>query len=185
MQMAKGTASLATGAEFGIADVLRLLTSVTLLRRQGFLLHASAVLRKGHAYVFFGPSESGKTTVARLSGEDKILTDETAAIALSGNAYYAYATPFAGEFEKVSENTGGPIRALMLLRKDDKFAHRALSRKEAVQELFRSVIMPPADIRTFNAVFAALDALAAGVPCYEFHFKAEPELWRYIDGSIA
>jgi hypothetical protein len=50
-----------------IENYLRVAYSWLCIERDGFLLHACGIIRKGKAYVFFGPSESGKTTVAMLS----------------------------------------------------------------------------------------------------------------------
>ena len=41
-----------------------------------FLVHACAVSRDGRGYVFAGPSESGKSTIAILSSDYNVLNDE-------------------------------------------------------------------------------------------------------------
>ena len=45
--------------------VLRIVHTLLLSREQGFLLHASSVVRDGRAFLFTGPSGAGKTTIVR------------------------------------------------------------------------------------------------------------------------
>lgn len=59
-----------------IENYLRVAYSWLCIEKSGFLLHACGIIRKGKAYVFFGPSESGKTTVAMLSRNLSILSDD-------------------------------------------------------------------------------------------------------------
>src|SRR5262249_55465860 len=64
-----------------------------LLCAGGLLLHAAAIVGPGGAHVFFGPSESGKTTVADLVGEG-VITDETTAIRREGARYIVSGVPW-------------------------------------------------------------------------------------------
>jgi len=177
-------ATVTADPEFGIVPTLAFLCSAVLMKNGGFLLHASAVLKDRFSYVFFGPSESGKTTIARLSKGKTVLTDETAAIVRHNGRYSAYATPFAGEFGDVDENTGGPIKAIFLLRKDSSFGCRALKKSDAVRQLFCNARMPIGSAIMANTLFDTFEGLATKTPCYELSFKPEPKIWRYIDGFI-
>ncbi|MGB0035547.1 MAG: hypothetical protein WBP79_08750, partial [Candidatus Acidiferrales bacterium] len=55
--------------EYALDSLLRILLTMILLPRRGFLLHAATVVREGRAYVFMGRSGAGKSTVASLSPE--------------------------------------------------------------------------------------------------------------------
>ncbi|HPM42321.1 MAG TPA: hypothetical protein PLV52_00600 [Candidatus Omnitrophota bacterium] len=176
----KKTAHIEAGPNVGILNILKFLSAIFLLRREGFLLHASSVIRGGRAYTFFGPSGSGKTTVARLS-EGPLLSDETTAIALSGKKFRAYATPFAGDFYGVKKNLSAPVKAIFLLRKDREFAHKKMSRKDAVKYLFESVMVPVHGHDFTESLFTVFERFLSDVPCYELYLRPEPELWRYVD----
>lgn len=177
-------ASILADYDSGLVNIMRSLCSLMLIRRGGFLLHASSVLERGFSYVFFGPSQSGKTTVARLSQEKIILTDETTAIVKNNGSYSAYATPFGGEFGPAEKNAHGPIKALFFLHKDACFKQHRLKKAEAVKELFRHIMIDQDESAVYNRLFNTLAALAKDIPCYELRFKPEPAIWNYICGFI-
>ena len=176
------TAMVRASPQFGIVGLVKFLSSIMLMKKDGFLLHASSVLNGGSSCIFFGPSGSGKTTIARLAGQRAVLSDETAAISRRGNSYYAHATPFAGEFGRVRKNTGGPIKAAFFLNKDTRFFHKRLGRGEAIKKLFCSVMMDLADPGIADSLFSSFDMFVKSVPCYDLYFKPKNTIWRYIDG---
>ena len=161
----------------------RCLCAVVLLRTGGVMLHASAVVDRHRAWVFCGPSESGKTTVAHLAGPRAVLSDETIAVRPLAAGYLACATPFFGEAGPVPTQTRGdaPLTALFFLAKSTRFAHRRLARRDAVQRAFPQVFLPKREPKMAEAILAALAALTAEVPCFELEFAAHEELWSYVD----
>ncbi|MDD5730492.1 MAG: hypothetical protein PHN57_05140 [Candidatus Omnitrophica bacterium] len=170
--------------DLGPADLMRFLGFIMLCRRKGLLLHASAVLDKGFSYVFFGPSESGKTTIARLSQARSVLSDEAVAITGGNGEFKAYATPFAGEFGSVKENTGGPVKAVFLIVKAKRFSHRIVGQKEALKELLRNNLVNIPDPVITNHLLDTLTLLVKEVPCYRLYFKPQKAIWRYIHGFV-
>jgi hypothetical protein len=60
----------------------------------GFALHAAGVLRDGRAYLFAGPSRSGKTTVVRLLAPARSLGDDFAMTWPAAGRWWAPAVPF-------------------------------------------------------------------------------------------
>src|SRR5260370_33734199 len=62
---------------YSLDAALRILHTLLLAEKGGFLLHAASGIRDGRAFLFFGPSGAGKTTVARAAPSDTtLLTDE-------------------------------------------------------------------------------------------------------------
>jgi hypothetical protein len=187
IDFSKNTADVVQDPDCGIGGPVRILCSWVLMRKGGFLLHASSILNeeRRHSYVFSGPSESGKTTIARLSrGKDTVLTDETTAVARCGDSYDAYATPFAGEYGPVKKNAGGPIKALFFIKKDARFWHNRLKSQEAARRLFCNSMMHTTDPVMTDILFTTLEHFVKTVECYEFSVKPEPGLWRYIGDNI-
>lgn len=175
----KNTASISVGPDTGMFNVLKFFSSVFLMYRDGFLLHASSVIYRRNAYLFFGPSGSGKSTIARLS-RGAVLSDETTGVRTRKDRCGAWSTPFSGEFDGVRSNITAPIKAAFLLKKDMVFSHRPMSRRESIQSLFESVMMPLPDPTTADNLFRTFAEFTKKIPCYEFHFRPEPGIWRYI-----
>jgi hypothetical protein len=62
---------------YSLDSVLRILHSLILARRGGFLLHAASAICDGRAFLFSGVSGAGKTTMTRIATPDvTLLTDE-------------------------------------------------------------------------------------------------------------
>lgn len=164
--------------------ILRYLSSFVLFQAGGYLLHASAVLNRGRAWVFCGPSNSGKTTIARLAGRRRVLNDDTVAVTKRSREFRVSATPFFGEGgpEMAAKNVGAPIGALFFLTKSDGFAHRPLTSAEAVERAFPEVFLPKRNPRIMEDVLDALIDLTRAVACYELFFAPRAELWEYLRG---
>jgi hypothetical protein len=163
---------------------LRLLCAALLLDAGGVMLHAASVVDRGRAWVFCGVSGSGKTTIARLAGRRRVLSDETTALRPGPAGWRACATPFFGEGGPVMGQRNGavPVRALFFLEKADAFAHRALSRREAVERGLAQVFVPKNEPAVVASMLAALDRLTAAVPSYVLRFAATDAIWSYVDG---
>ena len=168
--------------DMGPADLTRTLFAIIAVKRGGFLLHASAVADGDRSYVFCGPSESGKTTIARLLQEKDVLTDETTAVVNTGGRYYAYATPFFGELGKITKNTGAPIRAVFFIHKGKDFSHKRIGKAAAMRYFLNDIILRGRNPDLTKKLLDNLYDLAGSVSCYDLYFKPERELWRYVNG---
>jgi len=164
-------------------SLFRALCSFLLMREGGFLLHASGVIDAGRAWVFCGPSDSGKTTLARLAAPRRVLNDETVAIVRDGRHYAAAATPFFGEGGPLmaTKNGQAPLRAMFFLRHAAEFAHRRLTPAEAAARAWGQVFLPKRDPAVGDAVLGALSDFARVTPCFELAFRPTPEVWEYVD----
>jgi len=165
-------------------SLLRFLCSLLLLKQGGLLLHASGVIQNRRAWVFCGPSDAGKTTIARLAGARRVLNDETVAILKHGRGYMAYATPFFGEGGPVmaEAQARASLRGMCFLHKAKEFAHQQLTASQAVERAFSQVFLPKRDHTVAAGILDSLADFAGRVPCYDLFFRAHPELWGYLDG---
>jgi hypothetical protein len=148
------------------------------------MLHASGVIQNRRALVFCGPSEAGKTTVARLAGARPVLNDETVAIVKRGRRYMACSTPFFGEGgpAMAEVQAQAPLRGMFFLRKADRFTHRRLTASRAAARAFSQLFLPREDHAVVTGMLDVLADFAARVPCYDLCFRAHPDLWEYLDG---
>lgn len=146
-----------------------------LLRSGGFLLHAAAAVSGDGAFVFFGPSESGKTTVAELIGTD-VISDEIVAVRGDGKGYRVLAVPWRGR------RLSAPLRGLFRLRKGRETRLTPLSPAGAVRQLLPSVLFPRPDFPEVGVFLEIGGQLATKVPCYEIHFRHDRAFWEVVHG---
>src|SRR3981081_3099464 len=126
---------------YSLDSVLRILHSLILAERGGFLLHAASAICDGRAYLFSGVSGAGKTTMTRLAPPDvTLLTDEISYVRPSPAGYFAYGTPFSGELARAGENNRPPVSALFFLEKGPENRVHELAPAEAVRRLMRNIL---------------------------------------------
>jgi len=165
-------------------SLLRFLCSLLLLRQGGFMLHASGVIQNHAAWVFCGPSDAGKTTIARLAGARPVLNDETVAIVKRGRGYVACATPFFGEGGPVMAEVQAraPLKGMFFLQQAERFAHQRLAASQAAGRAFSQVFLPKRDPTVVAGILETLADFVRRVPCYDLFFQPHPDLWEYLDG---
>src|ERR1022692_2586537 len=152
---------------YSLDSVLRILHSMILAERGGFLLHAASAICDGRAYLFSGVSGAGKTTMTRLAPADiTLLTDEISYVRAggSGDAYRAFGTPFSGELAKAVENRSAPISALFLLEKGPENRIEELSSADAVRRLMRNILFFAEDPNLVEKLLTSACDFVARVP---------------------
>jgi hypothetical protein len=144
-----------------------------LLREGGFFLHAAAIVKPEGAYVFFGPSESGKTTVAELVGEG-VITDEITAIRREGDGYRVSSVPWRGQ------RLSAPLAGLFRLQKAGETSFTGLAPVQALRQLLPSVFFSSANWAEVARFLEIGGELVTRVPCYEMHFTPDRSFWAAL-----
>jgi len=166
---------------FSTDTVLRLVHTLLLSIRGGFLLHAASAIRNGRAFVFPGPSGAGKTTVTRFAPAGvTVLTDEISYIRRKDSTYCAFGTPFAGELARVGENVNAPIAALYLLVHGVNNRIRPLSGAESGAALLRNIVFFAEDPPLVKLVFHAACDLVSRIPVFRLEFTPDHRVWEMI-----
>src|SRR5271154_5651418 len=126
---------------YSLDSVLRIVHTLLLARKGGFLVHASSAIRNGRAFLFAGVSGAGKTTISRLAPKDAVLlTDEVSYVRRHEDGYCAFGTPFAGELAKSGENITAPFAALYWLEKGPETRIEPVGPAEAGRALLESIL---------------------------------------------
>jgi hypothetical protein len=164
-----------------IDSVLRILHTLLLAPRGGFLLHAASAVRNGSAFVFSGVSGSGKTTISRLAPPDvTLLTDEMSYIRPQEGGYQAYGTPFAGDLGRNGANISAPLREINMLARGPRNKRERLSTPKAAAALLRNVLFFAVDPEYVRLVFEAACQVASSIPVYRLTFVPTAEVWEMI-----
>jgi len=169
-----------------LLNFLKNLYSALILFAEGLMLHAAGVVKDDRAYIFFAPSGGGKSTVAGLSGNYTILTDELLAVRRANGSFHAYSTPFWGSNRDEGRGISGSFKigGLFKLVKDKKVYLKRFPHSRAIAEI---LTMPQCyyDYESVEKLLNSFTSLIRAVPCYELHFLPDSSFWRCIDGHIS
>lgn len=172
-----------TDNTFAFGTFLRGLYSRLLLDHDGVILHASALIRNGRAHAFTGPSGSGKTTIALLSPENRLITDELMILRRSapGGEVLACGTPFIGDSLQTGLNIQQPLRRLFYLVQAPENRIEPLALKEAVIRAMGQVMFFDRTPSQMMRVLDLFGELLSGVETCELHFLPDPAVWDLLD----
>ncbi len=166
---------------YSLDSVLRILHSLILAERGGFLLHSASAICDGRAYLFSGVSGAGKTTMTRLAPADiTLLTDEISYLRPSADGYSAFGTPFAGELARAGENCTAPVSALFFLEKGAENRVDELPSAEAVRRLMRNILFFAEDKGLVEKLFATACDFVARVPIRRLTFYPDARVWDLV-----
>jgi hypothetical protein len=170
-----------TANPYALDSVLRILHSLVLSARGGFLLHAASGICDGRAYLFSGVSGAGKTTMTRLAPSDiTLLTDEISYVRPTAAGYSAYGTPFSGELAKAGENTSAPIAALFFLEQGPENRVDELAPAEAVRRLMRNILFFAEDHDLVEKLLSTACDFVQKVPVRRLTFYPDARVWDEI-----
>jgi hypothetical protein len=166
---------------YSLDSVLRILHSLILAQRGGFLLHAASAICDGRACLFSGVSGAGKTTMTRLAPPDiTLLTDEISYLRPNAEGYSAFGTPFAGELARAGENCTAPVSALFFLEKGPENRVDRLSSAEAVRRLMRNILFFAEDRGLVEKLLASACEFVARVPIRRLTFYPDARVWDEV-----
>ena len=165
---------------YSIDSVIRIVHSLMLVERGGFLLHAASAIRNGSAFLFSGLSGAGKTTISRLAPPDAILlSDEVSYIRRIDERYVAFGTPFSGELNTPGENAAAPVAALYFLVQGGADRVSSIPAEVALRKLLRNIlffVVGESAAQLFKSACEFVEAL----PAYELSFRPEAAVWKLV-----
>jgi hypothetical protein len=170
---------------YSLDSVLRILHSLILADRGGFLLHSASGIVDGQACLFSGVSGAGKTTMTRLApSEVVLLTDEVSYIRPKNGDYQAFGTPFAGELAKPGENTSAPIAALFFLDKGPSNLIEPVPSSAAVRRLLRNILFFAEDRQLTEKILATACEFVSRVPVRKLTFHPDTRVWNDVRNFV-
>ena len=164
----------------GLENFLRALTAEFVLAHGGLLLHGATVVRRGRAYVFFGPSGAGKTTTTRLSPNDLVLSDDLTLIVETKDGFGAAGIPFGMAHHHVPDsNEAFPIAGLHRLGQSREVARTRVTGAAALAEIVAS--LPFVMDHDPGAPMENAARLLARVPLWRLQFRKDDAFWKVIE----
>ena len=154
-----------------------------------FIVHCSAILRDGRAFLFTGPGGAGKTTIARMcrNGHGVVLNDEAILVTRSRSdcALSVQGIPIVGELPQRA-SISAPLSCVLFIVQSTRTAVRRLDRMEAYVSFMRQIVTPAhigqigrRDLYSQIAEFS--DETTSRVPFFELEFTLdEKPLWEVV-----
>ena len=110
----------------------------------GMLIHSSAILVNGGAYLFSGVSGLGKSTHTRLwtkafGNEVEYINDDKPVIRIYDNKCIAFGTPFDGG-SGIANNIFAPLKAVIFLERSQNNEIRKADKREVAGRLYQNTI---------------------------------------------
>lgn len=112
------------------------------IKHNTMLVHSSAVVYNGGAYLFSALSGGGKSTHTALwkkaFGDDvKIINDDKPVVQIKDNKCTVYGTPFDGG-SGIANNDSAPLKAIIFIEKGEENSIRIPTTTEVLQNLYFS-----------------------------------------------
>lgn len=142
----------------------------------GFMLHSSAVVVDGRAYLFTADSGTGKSTHTQLWLREFdgafILNDDKPALRREADGWFAYGTPWSGKTDwNVPERV--PLGGIALIERAEENTIVPCSASEAVRGLMKQVNRPKAaEYRIL--LMELLDKLISEAPIWKLRCNMDP-----------
>lgn len=141
-----------------------------LLRFNGMMLHSSAVVADGYAYLFSADSGVGKSThtslwLKLLGDRAYILNDDKPAVRVVDNKVFAYGTPFSGKND-INENKCVPLGAICFIERAKENSIRKLTPSEAIPLILAQTQRKP-DREIMEKLLSVLDMVLSRVNVYK------------------
>ena len=152
------------------------------------MLHAAAVKHDGRAYIFFGHSGSGKTTIARLSPDDVVLNDDLILLmpdtSAGENKWRVFGTPFWNPTQVKPTPQNAPLASMFRLVQDKNVFLEEINPGEAVAELLSNTPVIPADPLRSPPLLTRLHKIIKAATVSKLHFLPDDSFWRVVKQPI-
>ncbi len=160
---------------------IRIVFSMLAFRAGGLLFHGAGIVRNGKAFLFFGHSGSGKTTVARLSPQDIVLNDDLILLLPEDGKWIAHATAFWNPTQVHPTYQAATLVGLFLLVQARQVCAEKMALGQALAEIVSNVPVIPADTGRNAQLMELVFSMLRKVPAYRLHFLPDNSFWQAVD----
>jgi hypothetical protein len=150
-----------------------------------FIVHSSGVIRDGRGYIFFGPPESGKSTIASLSRNFTVIHDDMNIVTLEGQNVIIKGVPFNPKLINRT-NEKAPLSMICSLHKSETVKLERGSAEEFSRKVLSEIFLPMPlfsnDRKSaFQYLLTYVRELSQKVPYYRLYFKKDESFWDLIE----
>lgn len=163
----------AKGASFELIEymVTGAMFNRQLLEYRGCMLHSSAVVVNGYAYLFSANSGTGKSTHTQLwkehfGDEAFIINDDKPVLRCENGQWYVYGTPWSGKTDK-NVNAKAKLGAIVFLERSKENWIETIEVKEAIPKFFGQTIRKLNQIENMDKVLEIMGDALIENPIYK------------------
>ncbi len=164
-------------------NYFRILAAYRLAACGGALLHSAGIVDDGQAFVLFGRSGAGKSTISRLAlaAGRLVLSDDLNAVCSAGGRTVVQKVPFAGDLGHTrTPRQSYPLRALLALAKGPRSALRPVSAGRALAALIASAPYLNRDPHRLELLTENLERLIGDVQTGILTFDLGGNFWHLL-----
>lgn len=148
-----------------------------LLQYDGIVLHSSAAVVDGKAYLFSAPCGTGKSTHTRLwkvlfGDKASIINDDKPALRRIDGRWYVYGTPWCGK-DGININAKAELAGICFLKQAKRNSIRRLSVQEALQKTLWQTINKFKKEERADRMLSLLEKLVCEIPVFELENRPE------------
>lgn len=167
---------------------LRAIYALLFFQAGGMLFHGAGIIHNHRAYLFFGHSGSGKTTIARFSADDVILNDDLVVLmpepinsSSTRESWMVYSTPFWNPTQISPTLAGAPLVGMFNLKQDKDVYLEQMSQGQALAEIVSNIPLIPLDGTKNEIILERCLRLQFSVPVFRLHFLPNTSFWRVVE----
>ena len=159
---------------------LRIAFAWLIFKSGGMLFHAAGVRHLERAFVFFGPSGAGKTTVAQLSADYEVMNDDLLMLQFHNGKWWATSTPFTNPSQVAPAPGTAPLVGLYRLVQDQEVSLESMPAAEATAAVLSCVPLIAAVPAFAMELISRCSSLVRAMPVYRLHFRKEASFWELL-----
>ena len=166
-------------------NFLRIISSLYLQFQDIYLFHSSAVSVEEDTFVFFGPQDSGKSTMALMAPEgSEVLGDDLNALVLDSGQLFIASVPFPSEVTQIRPVMKKPVTAMFRLIKDTEPSFESLSDARKVATLYGSMPVLNMVPDCLPLLQKGIEAILSVVPVCSLHFPKNKEVYTWLKQNL-
>jgi hypothetical protein len=174
-----------------ICKTIQISASMGMPIKGSIMLHGTGIQRQGIGYLFLGLSGDGKTTIARLSPPEGVISDDGIIVERDVSGFKLVHAPldqsisYLGNSKRYIKDKAGLIMGFFLKKDDNVYLEKVLP-SEACCIILKNHIhyfryFPPKSVEN---TFSLISDLCRDVPFYMLHFRRDSTFWDVINKEI-
>ena len=154
-----------------------------LAQGRGVIIHSCGIERNRKGILFVGESRAGKSTLARIWGDEKgvdVLSDDRIIVRKKGGHFWMYGTPWHGDARFASPK-GVRLERVFFLRHGQKNSIKEINGIDPVSQLLTCSFPTHWDPQGMAFTLEMFADLTSEVPCQELTFKPDRKVIDFVE----